>query len=436
MTNEVPEGPEAGAPKKRKKAANGRSPIYQEADGSWVGQVSFGTGPDGKRIRIRRRGKTQEIVAVKVRELERQRDAGLSGGTNPTVKQWMTTWLRANQTRLKPNTMDQYLYASEQWIVPRLGRYKLTALQPEHVEDLYAYMAGQKARYKDEPVSIGTILAVRRVLRAALTAALKRGIVIRNVASIAIAPTPVESDIDAFSLEDVQKILAASRGLRNSARWPIGMLIGGRQNEVLGVKWTDIDPKTREMTIRRSLYRKAWDHGCIHEMPAFRCETSVKGRLCPQRVRRAESGETKAGGKRVVSLSPEIIAFLGEHRKRQVKERLVAGAKWADEGWVFANEDGTRIDHKRDTEDWKGLLKLAGVRDGRLHDMRHTAATMHLISGVDPRVVMTLLGWSESRQADKYKHVGSRLKEQAAKRVADLIWDQVAGSPDGDPWKT
>ena len=82
------------------------------------------------------------------------------------------------------------------------------------------------------------------------------------------------------------------------------------------------------------------------------------------------------------------------HRTRQLEQRLAAGQLWVDRNLVFCQPNGRPLDPRADLRDWKCLLAAAGVRDARLHDARHTAATMLLVQGVDPRTVMDLLGWS------------------------------------------
>ncbi len=77
--------------------------------------------------------------------------------------------------------------------------------------------------------------------------------------------------------------------------------------------------------------------------------------------------------------------MLRAHERQQQAERAAAGDKWTDEGWLFATETGRGTSPRTDYDDWKELLSSAKVRDGRLHDARHTAATVLLILGVSER---------------------------------------------------
>lgn len=86
-----------------------------------------------------------------------------------------------------------------------------------------------------------------------------------------------------------------------------------------------------------------------------------------------------------------------------------------------------------DYDAWKDLLTVAKVRDGRLHDARHTAATVLLILGVPERVVMQIMGWSSTAMAARYQHVTSGILADVAKRVGGLIWEVAKEGGGGDP---
>ena len=101
-------------------------------------------------------------------------------------------------------------------------------------------------------------------------------------------------------------------------------------------------------------------------------------------------------------------------------------------GLVFCQPDGRPLDPRGDLRQWKRLLAKAGVRDARLHDARHTAATMLLVQGVDPRTVMDLLGWSQIAMTRRYQHVVGELRTEAAKRMGDLLWGDDSASVHAD----
>lgn len=124
------------------------------------------------------------------------------------------------------------------------------------------------------------------------------------------------------------------------------------------------------------------------------------------------------------------MALLKLHREEQERECHVAGELWNEGGWLFASQTGEPLNPNTDYHAWKALLRRAGVRDGRLHDARHTAATVLLVLGVPERTVMSIMGWSSTSMAARYQHVTDPIRRDVARRVGGLIWSEDA--PDGE----
>ena len=129
-----------------------------------------------------------------------------------------------------------------------------------------------------------------------------------------------------------------------------------------------------------------------------------------------------SAGRRSVALPAPLIEGLKSHRAAQLEERLQAGSEWQDHGLVFAQPNGKPIDPRADNRAWKALLLAAGVRDARLHDARHTAATLLLLQGVDNRVVMEILGHSQLSMTARYQHILPELARDAADRMGKALW--------------
>jgi integrase len=136
-------------------------------------------------------------------------------------------------------------------------------------------------------------------------------------------------------------------------------------------------------------------------------------------------GETKSSaGTRVVGLPDGLVELLKLHREEQDAERAKAGDLWTEGNWVFASETGAPVNPNTDYRAWKSLLKRAGVREMRLHDARHTAATVLLVLGVPERTVMSIMGWSSTAMAARYQHVTDPIRGDVADRVGGLIWSE------------
>ncbi|MCL6292756.1 tyrosine-type recombinase/integrase [Streptomyces sp. 43Y-GA-1] len=409
--------------KKRTRQPNGRSSIYQGKDGKWHGRVTVGTRDDGKPDRRHVERQTRAAVTAAVRELEKQRDSGAvrKAGRAWTVEAWLTHWVETiAPLAVNENTMVGYGVAVRKHLIPALGAHRLDKLGPEHIERFYGRMQADGRR-------AGTIHQIHRTFRTALNEAVRRGHLTRNPVLLAKAPRLSEEEIEPYTVDEVKRLLVAADKRRNAARWAVALALGLRQGEALGLKWADVDRERGVLMVRRSRRRPRYAHGCGD--PCGR-----KAGYCPQRTRtNPETADTKSrAGRRVVGLPAQLADLLTAHQVKQEAERLEAGGKWADEGWLFATPDGRGTSTRTDYDDWKELLAAAGVRDGRLHDARHTAATVLLILGVSERAVMGLMGWSTTAMAARYQHMVDTVRTDVARQVDGLIWKPARERPEDD----
>lgn len=144
--------------------------------------------------------------------------------------------------------------------------------------------------------------------------------------------------------------------------------------------------------------------------------------------RPAVGGVKSRAGRRTVGLPPQLVALLRNHCAAQEAERAEARHLWNDEGWVFASPTGQALNPNTDYHEWKRLLKEAGLREGRLHDARHTAATVLLVLRQPTPTVMSLMGWSSESMAARYQHVTDAMRSQVASQLGELVWDSAAAS--------
>lgn len=361
-------------------------------------------------------GRTSAEVKTKLRTL-RSDLAQAKQATDPgdTAAGWFTYWLESIAAEsVRGTTLAGYRTTINHWVLPRLSpRLKLDKLATEHLEAWYREM-------REGGLSPTTIRLNHRVISRALKVAVFRGRVVKNVAEAATLPAAEESEVEPLSLEEAQAVLRAAEGRRDEARWSVALALGLRQGEALGLRWEDLDLDVGQLTVRWQLQRAAGEG--LRMVP-------VKSRA----------------GRRTVSLPAALVAALRTHRARQAAERLREGPSWM--GWssqvphgvgkakpvdlVFPTRIGTPTSREEDWRAWKGLLRSAGVRDSRLHDARHTAATILLVQGIDPRVAMSIMGWSNMGMAARYQHVVPALRDHAAERVGSYLWGSNGGSTVG-----
>nr|WP_206745649.1 site-specific integrase [Jatrophihabitans sp. GAS493] len=388
--------------------------------------MTVGVKGDGSPDRRHVRAQSEAEIIKKVRKLERDRESGsvVRAGEKWTVEQWLEHWLEnIAGPFVRPNTLSGYRAAVRVHLVPGIGKHKLVTLRPEHLELMYVAMLKRKtpAGTLTKPA---TVHHAHRTLRAALNEAVKRGYLASNPALLARAPVGDDDEVVPYSVEEVQTILRAGLALRNGARWAVALALGLRQGEALALKWADVDFESGTLTVRRNRLRPRFEHGC----GAASCGKAQAG-YCPQRVQiRPDADETKSrAGKRLVGLPNSLVELLVLHRSAQDLERRRAAQLWQEDDWVFTDVLGRPVNPRTDWSNWKDLLSRAGVRDGRLHDARHTAATVLLLLGVPERAVMGVMGWSDSGMVSRYAHIVAPIRRDIADRVGGLIWDELPG---------
>ncbi len=147
-------------------------------------------------------------------------------------------------------------------------------------------------------------------------------------------------------------------------------------------------------------------------------------RTCPQRHGGGlkEVDVKSRAGRRAVGIPAPLVEALKQHKEDQAKERRVAAQLWEEGDRVFIQPNGRPIDPRADHDAGKALLQAAGVRDARLHDARHTAATMLLVLGVPKRAVMAVMGWPQMAMTTRCQHLAPELVGGIAEQVAGLLW--------------
>ncbi len=397
-----------------KRSANGRSSIYQGERGYWHGRVTVGETEDGGPDRRHVMAKTKAEVTAKVRTLERDREdhALTKPGERWTVKEWLEHWLvDIAKPALRENSWDAYRVAVRVHAVPAMGRRRLDKLRPDHLKALYNTMiaAGR---------SPSTAHQVHRTLHAAFDLAVESGYMPKNPATRKIAPKVRKLRVKPYEPDEIRALIDTALEQFGGVRWIIALSLGLRQGELLAVHWTEVDLHGSLITIEHSRSRPRYRHGCNPP-----CGKKYPG-WCPNKVRiNPERGETKSDAShRIIGLPSELARLLAAHRAQQMEARAAAGDRWEDGDWVFTDLRGRPLNNNSEYHRWKALIKAAGVRDARLHDARHTAATTLLLLGVSERAVIDIMGWSSAKMTLVYQHITDSVRKDVAEKVGSFLW--------------
>ena len=320
--------------------------------------------------------------------------------TKLTVGEYLTAWIDAHARKIKPTTLNRYRELIKDYLVPRLGSIKLQELKPLHIEQFYNSMA--------EQVGVaGKHLAPRtaRQAGAILKTALKQAVEVENLITInpatrvklpksnSVTPTP-------FNFSELKQFLDVARSHRLYFYFRLSAFTGARRGELLALKWGDFDGKTINLTKNR---------------------TSIGNEVIEQNT-------TKGGnnGQRRVPLDNETIEQFKEHRRRQLSERMALGEYWHDTEYVFTQDNGLPLYTNTVSDLYRKLIKKAGLRHNRLHDLRHAHATELLRLGEPLHVVANRLGHRDAMvTATIYAHVSSEQAETASERFASASREVV-----------
>ncbi len=372
------------------KRGNGEGSIYQrKEDNKWVGSITLG---DHKRKVFY--GKTRKEVQEKMKvALHEQQQGTLVKSTPQTVAQFLADWLEnTHRRRVRPRTYERYSEVIHLHIVPVLGHYQLQKLTAQHVQAFYT-------KKEDEGLAPTTIHYYHSVLHNALSTAVKWGLISKNVCDLASPPRKERYEIKPLTVEQAQTLLATVRGHKWEALFTLALATGMRRGELIALKWQDINLKTGTLQVVRVLTRVPTN------MPK-REHVYVEAEPKTQKSRRS------------VLIAPFALEALKQHRVRQLEAKLKAGPFWQEHDYVFCTLHGTHLNPNHVVEEFKLLLKKAGLPDIRFHDLRHSAATLLLSLGVHPKIVQELLGHTQiSMTMDVYSHVLPSMQQDAISRL-------------------
>jgi integrase len=213
-----------------KQRGNGEGTIYRRDDGRWLAQMTL---PNGQRKSYY--GKTRAEVSAKLAAAIRDKDRGLMPAPErQTVSDYFASWLKTNNARLEPGTWLRYEQYSRLHIVPTIGRVRLAALTPQHLQHLYATKL-------DDGLSHTTVNHLHMCLHTALEATFRLGLVARNVADMIDPPRQVSRQMQVYTPEQARALLEAVPGTRYEGLYTLALSTGMREGELLGLRWRNVD---------------------------------------------------------------------------------------------------------------------------------------------------------------------------------------------------
>ena len=396
--------------------------------GSWAFTLDAGTDPvTKKRKQVVRSGfRTRKEAADELTELMSAVNSGVwTDDKNITVAAWLTQWLEETAERGRsPKTLANYRgHVRDVW-TPRLGRLKLRDLRRSHIEAAVAELAkpitgerpGGNVGRRVARRSATTIDGYRRTIRAALSAAQRRGLIASNPATGRIDAMPEREDKEMTIWEPAQTavFLKHVKDDRLAALYELAAYAGMRRAELCGLRWLDLDEKRIGLNVRQTV------------VEVTRQQLSPEQKLCPvcgaEHVGRLIKRPKSRAGRRWIPLAGPARDALAAHEKAQKAERKDFGDDYSDHDLVFCEADGTPLRPGSVTLAFEGHVKACGLPVIRLHDTRHGACSLLLAGGVPIEVVQMILGHASpavTRQV--YAHVMKQAAADQVEKATELL---------------
>jgi len=356
---------------------------------SWHIVVDSPPGPGGKRRQKTGTYRTRKEAERAVNELIKEFRSGTYRDEAITVAIYLDQWL-AGKLSIRASTRRSYAHHIDGYLKPYLGHVRLVDLRAGHIAAMQAEL---RANGRPGPT---TIRLIHATLRGALNQAVRRDLLTVNPANHVEQAPAAHAAIAVWSPAQVQEFLLLTQDDRLGALYHLYAYRGLRRGEAIGLRWADIDLDAGTMRIQRQVV----ESGSAIEFGPPKTKT----------------------GARTVSLDKETIAVLRSQRARQNTERLAWGELWSNDDLVFSNEDGTVLRPSRVSRRFERLIREAGLPRIRLHDLRHTSASVGLQAGESLKEVSARLGHSTIViTADTYAHISPELARESAERLARLV---------------
>ena len=373
--------------------------------GGWAFRIDAGFHPEtGKRRQVLRQGfATKKAAQAALNDLASASARGqVVTRSTISVKDYLAEWLVTARSKLRPTTHHSYAMSVDR-IVAHLGGYQLQSLTPLQIERFYAEQLQTGGRERG-PLSPKTVRNTHVVLRKALADAERLELVPRNAAAAARPPAPERRDMNTWSGDDLGTFLAKIDDVRYSIGFRLLAATGMRRGEVLGLRWRDVDLDLARLAVAHTITTAG------HKI--------VTG---PPKTPRS---------RRNVDLDRRTVAVLREHRKTQREQRLSVGPAWdAKHDLVVCDELGRPVHPDLFSREFERCVRRLELPKIRLHDLRHTHATLALKAGVHPKVVSERLGHATiSVTLDLYTEVIPSIAKDAAEVIMNGAYRSVSTS--------
>ena len=372
--------------------------IRQRTDGRW--EVRLSAGIDYKTGKPRRTSTCcntrQEAIAILQQQAHEVRTQGWRDPMSVTLGEWYEYWL---DTYMK-DTVKQSTYASYRSYLNKhfcvLGKILLKKLEPHTLQEFYNY------KFREEGLSPKTLRNYHMALHKCLQQAVKEHLLVYNPCDAVTLPSGEKPEISVFTNDQQRALVQASYRHRYGVFIRLDLCTGLRMGELLALKWEDIDFSTAQLHVRRTINRLA-----KYEAHDGENKTEIV----------FGTPKTK-NSRRMIPLTRTMADELTRWKQQQTQDKIRAGDKYTDDGFIVTNEFGHYFEQKTFKNYYDRLLKDADIGHFTFHALRHTFATASLEHGMDVKTLSTIIGHVTSATTlNVYAHVTDTMRENAAASI-------------------
>ena len=367
----------------------------------------------GKR-KHKRFKKLQECRAWLADAIYVDEHSDISMPSDMLVDHWFDYWIGIKKKTVRPNTVRNYTERYIRNIKPLIGKMSLSDVKPLHCQKIFYDMADQGYR-------TSTIYQARITLYNMLEYAKENEVLRTNPCKRSVKSDMGKPSEKKVALErDVQKIfLRYAEGQSYENQYRFILQTGLRTGELVGLKWEDIDFSTAQLHVRRTINRLA-----KYEAHDGENKTEIV----------FGTPKTK-NSRRTIPLTRTMADELTRWKQQQAQDKIRAGDKYTDYGFIVTNEFGHYFEQKTFKDYYDRMLKDADIGHFTFHALRHTFATRALERGMDYKTLSAILGhYSVAFTMDTYVHSMDEHKRHEMDKMNDMFGVQYRISVENQPY--
>lgn len=368
---------------------------------TWQIIIEDGLDNKGRRKRVfKAKFGTKKEAEQELRKMLEAKEQGISiKPQHITLAEYLRNWFKNYvEVNLAPTTADGYRYNIEKHIILYIGTAKIQELRPDQIRGLYD-------KLQEKGLSAKSIRYVHRNLRQALQEAVDMKMIAQNPAASIKLPKVKKYRSEVYNESEIRTLLEKIRGTDMELPITLDVVFGLRRGELLALKWSNIDFKERKLAVVGNLI------------------STSRGTML--RETKTESS------RRIIDIPESIIGILLRHKEEQQKNKTMLGEKYIDLDLVCCHGDGRFINPKYFSNKFRKFLDRKGLKKIRLHDIRHSNATLMLTYGVPVKIAAQRLGHSSvSVTLDIYSHVLQEMQNEVTEKIECGILRQIPDKTD------